>query len=102
MNHCAMRIYSLSSFQSITIQNLWIEQWNELDKYPQVSLFKAFTDKYGNTVYCGNQSIDKKGLAILNYTVGSIKISRINDNWQDIHLGRLGFDANLWNNWDAS
>lgn len=102
MNPCAIRIYSLSSFQSITIENLWIEQWNQLDIHSQISLFKAFTDKYGNTVFIGNQSIHKRGLAILNYTVGSIKISRINDNWQDIHLGRLGFDANLWNNWDVS
>lgn len=101
MNPCAIRIYSLSSLEYITIKNLWIEQWNQLDKYSQVSLFKAFTDKYRKQVHIGNQANDKKGLAILNYTVGTIKVSRANDNWQDINIGRLGFDANLWNNWDA-
>jgi hypothetical protein len=102
MNPCAIRIYSLSSFQSITIENLWIEEWNQLDKYPQISLFKAYTDKNGKQVNIGNQSNDKKGLAILNYTIGIVKVSRKNNNWQDIAIGRLGFDGNLWDNWDAS
>lgn len=101
MNPCAMRIYSLSSFQSIKIENLWIEQWNQLHASSQISLFKAFTDKSGNSVQIGNQSKDGNGLAIVNYTIGTTKVSRINDNWRDFQIGRLDFDANLWDNWDA-
>ena len=101
MNPCAMRIYSLSSFQLIRIENLWIEQWNQLDRTSQISLFKAFTDKNRNQVHIGNQSKDKNGLAIVNYTVGTTKVSRLNDNWQDFKIGRLDFDGNLWDNWDA-
>ncbi|CAF0991454.1 unnamed protein product [Rotaria sordida] len=101
MSPCSMRIYALSNTQSVTIKNLWIEQWNELDKYSQVSLFKAYSDRNGHKVTIGNQSWDKKGFAIENYTVGTIQIMKAANNWQDIHLGRLGFDAELWNNWDA-
>ncbi|CAF5221278.1 unnamed protein product, partial [Rotaria magnacalcarata] len=50
MNSCAMRIYALSSTQSITIENLWIEQWNQLNKSSQISIFKAYKDKNGNQV----------------------------------------------------
>ncbi|CAF1068996.1 unnamed protein product [Rotaria sordida] len=101
MSPCSMRIYALSNTQSVIIKNLWIEQWNELDKYSQVSLFKAYSDRNGHKVTIGNQSWDKKGFAIENYTVGTIQIMKAANNWQDIHLGRLGFDAELWNNWDA-
>lgn len=101
MSPCAIRIYSLSSFQSITINNLWIEEWSQLDQHSQISLFKAFTDKNGTRVHIGNQSHDKQGLAIVNYTIGFVQVSRKNNNWQDINIGRLDFDANLWDNWDA-
>ncbi|CAF3548685.1 unnamed protein product [Rotaria sp. Silwood1] len=101
MSPCAMRIYALSSIQCVIIRNLWIENWNGLDKYSQISLFKAFSDKNGRKVTIGNQSQDKKGLAIENYTVGMVKVTKAADNWRDIHLGRLAFDAELWNNWNA-
>ncbi|CAF3653128.1 unnamed protein product [Rotaria socialis] len=101
MNSCAMRIYALSSIQSITIKNLWIEQWNQLDKSSQISIFKAYEDKNGNQVTIGNQSNDKKGLALINYTVGTTKITKVANNWQDTSVGRLYFDANLWDSWDA-
>ncbi|CAF1398162.1 unnamed protein product [Didymodactylos carnosus] len=102
MSPCAMRIYALSNTQSITIKNLFIEKWNDLDKSSQMSIFKAYSDKNGNKVKIGNQSTDKKGLAIENYTVANIKVARVSNNWQDFSIGRLHFDAYLWDNWDAS
>jgi hypothetical protein len=88
-------------YPSITIKNLWIEQWNQLDKSSQISIFKGFTDKNGNQVKIGNQFRDRKGLAIVNYTIGNTQVSQVANNWQDINIGRLNFDANLWDNWDA-
>ena len=70
----------------ITIENLSIKEWNQLEKYSQISLFKAFTDRNGTAIQIGNQSKDKNHLAILNYNVGLIKVSRANNNWQDINL----------------
>jgi hypothetical protein len=90
-----------STTQSITIKNLWIEQWNQLDKSSQISIFKGFTDKNGNQVKIGNQFRDRQGLAIVNYTVGNIHVSKVANNWQDINIGRLNFDGNLWDNWNA-
>lgn len=101
MNPCAMRIYTLSSTQFVTIKNFWIEQWNSLNIYSQISLFKAYTDYNKRKVFIGNQSRDKRGLMIQNYTVGAIRVTKAANNWQDIYLGRLGFDAELWENWDA-
>lgn len=56
MNPCSMRIYALVSTKSVTIKNLWIEQWNGLEKYSQIGFFIAHSDNNGRKVTIGNRS----------------------------------------------
>lgn len=44
MNVCAMRLYALSSWRNIHIENLWLEQWNGLDIARQASRFEALSN----------------------------------------------------------
>jgi hypothetical protein len=100
-NLCAMRLYALSSWESIHVENLWIEGWNELEKKTQASKFEALTDANGERVFIGNETFGRRGLEIVNYVVSTERISKSAENWRSDQSGRLDFDASLWDNWDA-
>ncbi|MDN6209108.1 glucodextranase DOMON-like domain-containing protein [Bifidobacterium crudilactis] len=102
MVNCGIRIFAMQNTQSITINGFHVDSWNKLNQSAQESLFKAFTDSDGKPVSIGNQSTDRKGLLLHNYTVGGTSIIKSGDNWSSTELGRLNFDAGLWDNWDAT
>jgi hypothetical protein len=101
MNLCAMRLYALSSWENIEIQNLWIEAWNELDTATQASKFEALSNAAGERVFIGNEVRGRRGLSIVNYVVGTERIAKAAENWRSNQTGRLDFEASLWENWDA-
>jgi hypothetical protein len=101
MNLCAMRLFALSSWESITIRNLWIERWSELDSETQASRFEALWSPAGARVSIGNEVRDHNGLSIESYMVGGEHITKGADNWRSSAPGRLNFDASLWDDWDA-
>lgn len=100
-NLCAMRLYALSSWENIRIQNLWIEEWNELGPEAQASEFEALWSPRGERVFIGNQVFGGRGLAIVNYHVGREHVTKAAENWRSFQTGRLRFSASLWENWDA-
>ncbi|MEE8667620.1 MAG: glucodextranase DOMON-like domain-containing protein [Bifidobacterium mongoliense] len=102
MVNCAVRIYAMQNTKHVTIDGLHIDQWNDLDASNQVNEFKAQTDHDGTPVTIGNQTRDHEGLLLHNYTVGGETIRKAGDNWAADEPGRLDFDANLWDNWDAT
>ena len=55
MNLCAMRLYALSGWRNIHIENLWIEKWNGLDSARQASRFEALSNVAGFSVSIGNE-----------------------------------------------
>lgn len=101
MNLCAVRLYALSSWRNIHISNLWIERWNELDPSRQVSRFHALLSPSGERVAIGNEVSEGLGVALFNFRVGDERITRAADNWRHDQLGRLDFDAALWEHWNA-
>lgn len=100
-NLCAMRLYALSSWENIRIENLWIEEWNELGLETQASQFEALSNPYGERVFIGNEVWGGRGVAIVNYYVGGEHVTKAAENWRSFQTGRLDFDASLWENWDA-
>lgn len=94
---CAIRFNALSSWQNIHIKNLAIESWNGLDS----NTFQALTDANNTSVTISNQTSNGQGLAIENFTVGNVLISKTGNNWQSNQAGRLNFDGGLWEGWDA-
>ncbi|MCG3042544.1 family 49 glycosyl hydrolase [Streptomyces sp. S1A] len=101
MTNCAIRVFALSSTENIHVKNLKIGAWNGLDPSSQVSLLKRYTNSAGQKVTLGNETRDSRGLKLENYTVGGTVISKSGDNWGADKLGRLGFDAETWDNWNA-
>lgn len=101
MNLCAMRLYALSSWRNIHITNLWIEQWNGLDIARQASRFEALSSPAGFRVSIGNEISNGQGLALFDYTVAGVRITKEAGNWPSFEPGRLDFNASLWENWDA-
>lgn len=102
MVNCAIRIYSMQNTKNVTIDGLHIGAWNKADPAGQSNLFKAFTDGQGNRVTIGNQTKDHAGLLLHNYTVGGETILKAGDNCASDELGRLDFDADLYDHWDAT
>ncbi len=100
--NCALRIYALSNTENIEIDGLHIDAWNELDAAEQVNLLKRHTDPAGTTVTLGNEVTDGNGLLLHNYTVGGVPILKAGDNWASDELGRLDFDADTWDSWNAT
>lgn len=100
-NLCAMRLYALSSWENIHIENVWIEAWNGLDTATQASRLEALSSPDGERVFIGNEVRGGRGLAIVNYVVGTERITKAAGNWRSHEAGRLDFDASLWENWDA-
>ncbi|MEV0173110.1 family 49 glycosyl hydrolase [Streptomyces sp. NPDC050803] len=101
MANCAIRVFALSSTENIHVKNLRIDAWNQLDAGSQISLLKRYTDAAGQKVTLGNETRDGRGLKLENYTVGGTVIDKSGDNWAADRLGRLGFDAENWDSWNA-
>ncbi|MEU0086202.1 family 49 glycosyl hydrolase [Streptomyces sp. NPDC006274] len=101
MTNCAIRVFALSSTENIHVKNLKIDAWSQLDAAPQVSLLKRYTNSAGQKVTLGNETRDSRGLKLENYTVGGTAINKSGTNWAADKLGRLGFDAETWDNWNA-
>lgn len=101
MTNCALRLYALSSTENIHIKNLRIDSWSELDPGSQVSHLKRYANAANQQVTIGNETTDGRGIKLENYAVGGVTVTKDDDNWADHQLGRLGFDAELWDNWDA-
>ena len=96
-----MRFYALSSWENVRIENLWIEEWNELDVQTQASKFEALSNPQGERVFIGNEIFGNRGVGIVNYVVAGEHISKAAENWRSFQTGRLDFDASLWENRDA-
>lgn len=101
MNLCAMRLYALSSWRNIHIENLWIEKWNGLESARQASRFEALSNGAGFSVSIGNELREHSGLSILNYRVAGERITKEAGNWRADGPGRLDFDPVLWESWNA-
>ena len=97
-NLCAMRLYALSNWENIRIKNLWIESWNQLSAIDQQSQLKRTAQPDGQQVRIGQGA--ETGLIIEQYRIGTERVSRDLNNWQAEQLGRLNFDAELWDSWD--
>jgi hypothetical protein len=101
MNLCAMRLYALSNWQNIQIENLWVEKWNGLDSARQASRLEVLSNEAGSSVSIGNELVEHLGLSILNYRVAGEHITKEAGNWRSNGPGRLDFDAKLWTRWNA-
>lgn len=101
MTNCAIRIYALSNTENIHVKNLKIDAWNGLDQASQVSHLKRYTNGDNQKVYIGNETTQSRGLKLENYTVGGETIQKAGTNWNATSLGRLGFDADTWDSWNA-
>ncbi|MDF3012538.1 MAG: Dextranase [Cellvibrio sp.] len=99
--NCAIRIYSLSSMENIHIKNLKIDAWTDMDSAGTISDFKRYSNGSGQKINVGNESIQGKGLKIENYSVGGVYVTRTANNWGANQIGRLGFDAELFDNWNV-
>ncbi|MDG9726820.1 family 49 glycosyl hydrolase [Streptomyces sp. DH41] len=101
MTNCAIRVFALSSTENIHVKNLKIDAWNQLDPSSQVSLLKRYSNSAGQKVALGNETRDSRGLKLENYTVGGTVIQKSGTNWAADQLGRIGFDAETWDNWNT-
>ena len=101
MTNCAIRLYALSNTENIHIKNLSIGSWNGLDWTSQVSHVKRYTNPAGEKVTIGNEVPDGNGFALENYSVGGEVIEKAAGNWADYQPGRLGFDGENWDSWNA-
>lgn len=99
--NCALRIYALANTENIHIKNLSIDGWNGLDASSQVSHLKRYTNADGEPVTLGNETHDSRGIKLENYTVGGTAIEKAGENWSADQLGRLDFDGENWDNWNA-
>lgn len=101
MNLCAMRLFALANWENIHIKDFYIESWNQLPVTAQQNQFQCLRDAGGAKVSIGNELQDSRGLKIENYRVGEQRISKWNDSWRAEQLGRLNFDVELWDHWNA-
>lgn len=95
--NCAMRIYALANTENVHIKNLWIDGWNDLDSHSQQSTFK----RMASSLTIGNEALYSRGLKIENYRVGNEHVTKYSDNWRSDGTGRLNFDGELWDSWNA-
>jgi hypothetical protein len=99
--NCAVRIYALSRTENIHIKDLAIDSWNDLDTDSQVSHLQRYSNAGGQQVAIGDEINEGRGIKLENYTVGGDVVTKDGDNWAADDLGRLGFDADLWDSWNA-
>jgi hypothetical protein len=102
MVNCGIRLFAMQNTKNIKIDGFHVDSWSKINQSAQEGMFRALTDKEGTAVAIGNQTTDHEGLLLHNYTVGGTAIVKAGDNWSSNELGRLNFDANLWDNWDAT
>lgn len=100
--NCALRVFALSDTQDVDIDGFSVDGWNGLDPASQVSLLKRYHDADGQRVTIGNEVSDGQGISLHNYTVGGTPILKAGDNWASDELGRLDFDADTWESWNAT
>ena len=100
--NCAIRAYALSNTENININGLAIDEWNDLDQASQANKLKRYTDRTGTKVTLGNEVRDGNGLRLHNYTVGGTPIWKAGNNWASDELGRLDFDGDTWDSWNAT
>lgn len=99
--NCAIRWYALSSLEDILVKDFYIEAWNGLDMGSQLNKFTRFTSAAGEKVSVGNETTGGYGLSLENFKVGNEYVTRAANNWNSLSLGRLDFDGELWDNWNA-
>jgi hypothetical protein len=97
MTNCAIRLYALANTESVHVKDLAIDSWNELDAWSQQSNFRRLS----SSLSIGNESWNSRGLKLENYRVGGVRVSKWNDTWFDSAIGRLNFDGELWDSWNA-
>ena len=100
--NCAIRVFALSNTENININGLAVEKWNDLDLTAQANKLKRYTDRNGVKVTIGNEVRDGNGLRLRNYTVGGTPIAKAGNNWASDELGRLDFDGDTWDSWNAT
>jgi hypothetical protein len=100
--NCAIRAYALSDTENININGLAIDEWNDLDQASQANKLKRYADRTGAKVTIGNEVRDGNGLRLHNYTVGGTPIWKAGNNWASDELGRLDFDGDTWDSWNAT
>ncbi len=102
MVNCGVRVFALSNTENIEIDGFSVDAWNGLDYTSQVSLLKRYHDSAGRKVAIGNEMSQGNGILLHNYTVGGAAIIKAGDNWWDTEPGRLNFDADTWDGWNAT
>ncbi|MGO2658170.1 family 49 glycosyl hydrolase [Mycetocola reblochoni] len=100
--NCAVRLFAMANTENITIDGLDIDEWNDLDPSSQASKFSTFTNSAGERVTLGDEMTEGNGLLLNNYRVGGETILKAGDNWASTELGRLDFDADTWDSWNAT
>ena len=95
-------MFALSNTENININGLAIDEWNDLDLASQANKLKRYTDRTGTKVTIGNEVRDGNGLRLHNYTVGGTPIWKAGNNWASDELGRLDFDGDTWDSWNAT
>ncbi len=95
--NCALRIYALSNTKNIHIKNLLIDSWNDLDMSSQASKFTRLS----SAITIGNETVNSEGLKLENYRVGGQQVYKAGNNWNATSTGRLDFDGELWDDWNA-
>ena len=91
---CAIRLAVEMTYQSLVVENLAIDGWNQLGPAAQRSSFFQADPRTFITPARG-------ALVLRNYTVGSERITRAAQNWQATEKGRLNFSAAMWDFWDT-
>lgn len=99
--NCAIRIWAQSNTENIEIKGLHIDQWGGQSNELQASLLEASGDAHGNPVSVGDEVNSGNGLLLSDYTVGGTAIDRSTDNWRAESLGRLNFNGDLFQSWNA-
>lgn len=95
--NCAIRLYAMANTDTVHVKNLHIDSWNDLDPYSQASKF----NRQSAALWIGNETSSSRGLKLENYRVGGQQIYKAGNNWNSISTGRLDFDGELWENWNA-
>lgn len=95
--NCAIRLYAMANTSTVHVKNLTIDSWNNLDLTSQASKF----NRQSNALWIGNETSNSQGLKLENYRVGGQQIFKAGNNWDASSAGRLDFDAELWDSWNA-
>lgn len=100
--NCGLRVFALSNTENIRIDGFSVDAWNGLGVDSQVSLLKRYSDHSGTKVEIGDEMTERNGILLHDYTVGGEPILKAGDNWASDELGRLDFDADTWDDWNAT